>query len=29
MITIEGQHNRAIVYAKTLDENCENQIRQY
>ncbi|MDR2432199.1 MAG: RtcB family protein [Puniceicoccales bacterium] len=29
MITIKGMYNTAVAYAKTLDENCENQIRQY
>lgn len=29
MITINGKHNIAVVYAKAIDEKCEDQILQY
>ncbi|MDR1595837.1 MAG: RtcB family protein [Puniceicoccales bacterium] len=29
MNTIKGEYNKAVVYAKYLDEGCDEQIRQY
>jgi len=29
MITVNGKHNKAIVYAKALEMKCEDQILQY
>jgi RNA-splicing ligase RtcB len=28
-LIVKGQHNEAIVYAKALEANCEDKIRQY